>query len=75
MSYIGDVRMGFAEDSRKIERIAQGSAEGLALMYNKRLDVSSAPYRFHILPLPVDVAQSCAIAMLCCCKCCDVNGQ
>lgn len=37
VSYIGDVRMGFAEDSRKIERIASGSAEGLALMYEKRL--------------------------------------
>ena len=39
VSYIGDVRMGFAEDSRKTDRIAQGSAEGLALMYNKRLQV------------------------------------
>jgi translocator assembly and maintenance protein 41 len=36
VSYIGDVRMGFAEDSRKVERIAQGSAAGLALMYDKR---------------------------------------
>ena len=41
VSYIGDVRMGFAEDSRKIERIASGSAEGLALMYNKRLQVGT----------------------------------
>ncbi len=41
VSYIGDVRMGFAEDSRKIERIATGSAEGLALMYNKRLQVGT----------------------------------
>ena len=34
--------MGFAEDSRKTERIARGSAEGLALMYNKRLQVIPA---------------------------------
>lgn len=40
VSYIGDVRMGFAEDSRKTDRIAKGSAEGLAQMYNKRLQVS-----------------------------------
>ena len=39
VSYIGDVRMGFAEDSKKTERIARGSSEGLALMYNKRLQV------------------------------------
>ena len=44
VSYIGDVRMGFAEDSRKIERIASGSAEGLALMYNKRLQVNMFPH-------------------------------
>ncbi len=31
--------MGFAEDSRKIERIAKGSAEGLEQMYHKRLEV------------------------------------
>lgn len=37
VSYIGDVRMGFAEDSRKTDRIAKGSAAGLAQMYNKRL--------------------------------------
>lgn len=45
VSYIGDVRMGFAEDSRKIERIASGSAEGLALMYNKRLQVATCSCR------------------------------
>ena len=45
VSYIGDVRMGFAEDSRKIERIASGSAEGLALMYNKRLQVGPCSCR------------------------------
>ena len=39
VSYIGDVRMGFAEDSRKVERIAAGSAAGLAQMYNKRFQV------------------------------------
>ena len=39
VSYIGDVRMGFAEDSRKVERIAAGSATGLAQMYNKRFKV------------------------------------
>ena len=39
VSYIGDVRMGFAEDSRKTDRIAKGSAAGLAQMYNKRLQV------------------------------------
>ncbi len=44
VSYIGDVRMGFAEDSRKIERIASGSAEGLALMYNKRLQVGTCSF-------------------------------
>ena len=54
VSYIGDVRMGFAEDSRKIERIASGSAEGLALMYNKRLQVGTCSCRrtAHAVTLP-----------------------
>lgn len=43
VSYIGDVRMGFAEDSRKTDRIAMGSAAGLAHMYNKRLQVCAPP--------------------------------
>ena len=29
LSYTGDVRMGFAEDSRKVERIVAGSFDGL----------------------------------------------
>lgn len=35
--------MGFAEDSRKTDRIAMGSAAGLAQMYNKRLQVCALP--------------------------------
>ncbi len=59
VSYIGDVRMGFAEDSRKIERIATGSAEGLALMYNKRLQVEtcSCLHTTHPVTLPCTTQQ------------------
>jgi len=59
VSYIGDVRMGFAEDSRKIERIATGSAEGLALMYNKRLQVGTCSFLHtaHPVTLPCTTQQ------------------
>lgn len=33
LSYAGDVRMGLAEDGRKVERIVAGSRDGLAAMY------------------------------------------
>ena len=39
LSYTGDVRMGFAEDSRKVERIVSGSFSGLCDLYVPRLQV------------------------------------
>uniref|UniRef100_A0A383W2E8 Phosphatidate cytidylyltransferase, mitochondrial n=1 Tax=Tetradesmus obliquus TaxID=3088 RepID=A0A383W2E8_TETOB len=33
LSYMGDVRMGLAEDSRKVERIVAGSYEGFSQLY------------------------------------------
>ena len=39
LSYTGDVRMGFAEDSRKVERIVSGSYPGLCNLYIPRLKV------------------------------------
>ena len=39
LSYTGDVRMGFAEDSRKVERIVAGSFDGLSSLYLPRLRV------------------------------------
>ncbi|KAK9791826.1 hypothetical protein WJX73_002444 [Symbiochloris irregularis] len=33
LSYLGDIRMGFAEDSRKVQRIVAGSFQGLQRMY------------------------------------------
>ena len=65
VSYIGDVRMGFAEDSRKTERIARGSAEGLGLMYNKRLQVNQNQVLVHAAALAaclmVNVASACFV--------------
>lgn len=55
VSYIGDVRMGFAEDSRKTDRIAKGSAAGLAQMYNKRLQVCTAPAFQQAICMPADL--------------------
>ena len=42
LSYTGDVRMGFAEDSRKVERIVAGSFDGLSSLYLPRLRVRVA---------------------------------
>ena len=39
LSYMGDVRMGIAEDSSKVNRIAVGSADGLKDIYLPRLEV------------------------------------
>ena len=52
--------MGFAEDSRKIERIASGSAEGLALMYEKRLQVIT-----HLLKPNKQCALDCMPKLTC----------
>ena len=38
ISYSGDVRMGLAEDSRKVHRIVQGSEGGLRQLYSPVLD-------------------------------------
>ena len=45
LSYTGDVRMGFAEDSRKVERIVSGSFPGLCDLYVPRLKVRPWPVR------------------------------
>ena len=47
LSYMGDVRMGIAEDSSKVDRIAIGSADGLKHIYLPRLEVT-----FHLEALP-----------------------
>lgn len=39
LSYLGDVRMGLAEDSKKVERIASSSSEGLQEAYIPLLQV------------------------------------
>ena len=39
ISYFGDVRMGIAEDSSKVDRIAAGSFEGLRDVYVPLLQV------------------------------------
>ena len=41
LSYLGDVRMGLAEDSKKVERIATSSSEGLQEAYRPLLVVIS----------------------------------
>lgn len=46
LSYLGDIRMGIAEDGRKIDRIAAGSAEGLRRIYVPLLQASP------LAPLP-----------------------
>ena len=40
LSYLGDIRMGLAEDSKKVERIAAGSSEGLNQIYRPLFQVS-----------------------------------
>ena len=39
LSYLGDVRMGLAEDSKKVERIATSSSAGLQEAYRHLLEV------------------------------------
>lgn len=39
LSYQGDIRMAFAEDSRKVQRIVEGSFQGLQHMYLPLLQV------------------------------------
>lgn len=40
LSYMGDVRMGLAEDSKKVERIVSGSYDGFKQLYLPVLQVS-----------------------------------
>lgn len=40
ISYSGDVRMGLAEDSRKVHRIVEGSEAGLRRLYAAPLDTA-----------------------------------
>ena len=49
LSYLGDVRMGLAEDSKKVERIATSSSEGLQEAYRPLLEVIQ--FVLHILLL------------------------
>ena len=39
LSYMGDIRMGLAEDRQKIRRIVQGSWDPLLQMYSPLLEV------------------------------------
>eukprot|EP00892_Ulva_mutabilis_P003129 jgi/Ulvmu1/12817/UM097_0046.1 len=43
LSYTGDVRMGLAEDSNKVGRIAAGSADALRQLYTPQLLQEAAP--------------------------------
>lgn len=38
LSYLGDVRMGLAEDKNKVQRIVAGSAPGLHALYRHHLE-------------------------------------
>ena len=38
LSYLGDVRMGLAEDKNKVQRIVAGSAPGLHALYRGQLE-------------------------------------
>ena len=38
LSYLGDVRMGLAEDKNKVQRIVAGSAPGLHALYRSHLE-------------------------------------
>jgi len=43
LSYMGDIRMGLAEDSKKVDRIATSSSAGLRDIYLPMLRVSYSP--------------------------------
>jgi hypothetical protein len=45
LSYLGDVRMGLAEDSKKVERIVAGSYDGFKQMYLPLLQVRTRSVR------------------------------
>ena len=53
LSYLGDIRMGLAEDSKKVERIAAGSSEGLNQIYRPLFQVS--------LSIMIDNHSTCSI--------------
>lgn len=40
LSYIGDIRLGFAEDSRKVQRIVRGSRDQLCQLYHDTIQSS-----------------------------------
>lgn len=42
LSYLGDVRMGLAEDSKKVERIVAGSYDSFKELYLPMLQVMGA---------------------------------
>lgn len=44
LSYVGDIRMGLAEDERKVDRILQGSYERLVAMYEPPLKVAESQW-------------------------------
>jgi hypothetical protein len=47
LSYLGDVRMGLAEDSRKVERIVAGSYSHFRETYLPLLQVCARPASFN----------------------------
>ena len=55
LSYQGDIRMAFAEDARKVQRIVDGSYMGLQAMYLPLLQVrcccASTAGHLHSQPL------------------------
>ena len=45
LSYMGDIRMGLAEDSKKVERIASSSSAGLEETYLPLLEVGRSQHK------------------------------
>jgi translocator assembly and maintenance protein 41 len=63
LSYMGDVRMGLAEDSRKVERIVAGSYQGFSQLYLPLLQVGG----MCCILLCGVIWQLCILQLLSCC--------
>jgi translocator assembly and maintenance protein 41 len=47
ISYLGDIRMGFAEDKHKVRRIVEGSWDPLQQLYKPAMEVCCMLLRWH----------------------------
>lgn len=59
LSYQGDVRMGLAEDSRKVERIVAGSYYAFADTYLPLLQVRARPHACAVCTVPCVALLAC----------------